>query len=128
MKGQTLDVLPGSYTIARLEPDAAFPQWADGDGFVSMSRNAQELSVVCPAERVPPGLRQDPDWICYRLAGPFGFDETGVVLSVIAPLSQNGIGIFVVSTFDGDHVLIKATHRAAAETYLRSAGHIIREC
>lgn len=123
MKGYTLEELPGAYTVSRLEAGEPLPVWADGDGFVSISRSAHELSVVCRSERVPPDVRRDDGWICLRLAGPFAFDETGVVLSVIQPLSANGIGIFVVSTFDGDHLLFKRDDRAEALRYLQHAGH-----
>lgn len=125
MKGHDLRELPGDYTVARLGAADAIPAWADGEGVVSITRNRQELSILCRSDRVPEHVRQDGGWICYHLPGPFAFDETGVVLSVIAPLSSNGIGIFLVSTFDGDHVLIKAQDRERAAHHLKAAGHRI---
>ncbi len=88
--------LEGSYSVCRLDVQNAIPAWADGDGFVSISRSDDELSVVCRSERVPAGVRQDGGWSCYKLIGPFAFDETGIVASVISPLSENGLGIFDV--------------------------------
>jgi hypothetical protein len=117
--------LTGSYTISRLDPSAALPGWADGTGFVSISRSTEELSIVCPADRVPGDIRQDAGWTCYRFVGPFAFDETGIVSSVIGPLSDAGIGIFVISTFDGDHMLLKEADRARAEAILVASGHIL---
>ncbi|WP_329610506.1 hypothetical protein [Jiella pelagia] len=38
----TLRVIPGDYAISRLEPDAGIPDWADGPGFVSITRTAEE--------------------------------------------------------------------------------------
>lgn len=119
----TLKRLAGSYAISRLGPDAPLPHWADGEGFVSISRTDEELSIVCRAVRVPLEVRQDKGWTCYKFVGPFAFDETGIVSSVIGPLSGNRIGIFVVSTFDGDHLLIKEDDVPRAEAILRSAGH-----
>lgn len=115
--------LVGDYAVSRLAPSVAIPDWADGPGFVSISRSAEELSVVCSAGRVPPGIQQDAGWTCYRFVGPFAFDQTGIVSSVIGPLSHAGIGIFVVSTFDGDHMLIKEADRARAEGILQASGH-----
>lgn len=123
MKGYDLAELPGLYSVARLGPRDTIPGWADGEGVVSITRNDRELSILCRSERVPPEIRQDRGWTCFHLAGPFAFDETGVVLSVIAPLSTNGIGIFVVSTFDGDHILIKAAQKTEAARFLTAAGH-----
>jgi len=117
--------LTGRYAVSRLDPSEAFPGWADGSGFVSISRSAEELSIVCREERVPSGIKQDGGWTCYKFQGPFAFGETGIVLSVIRPLSENGIGIFVVSTFDGDHMLIKEADSTRAEAILAASGHIL---
>lgn len=115
--------LAGSYAVCRLDAASPIPSWADGEGFVSISRSDDELSIVCHAARVSGDVRQDGGWACYKFIGPFAFDETGIVSSVIGPLSDAGIGIFVVSTFDGDHMLIKEADIASAEPVLTSAGH-----
>jgi hypothetical protein len=121
----TLRELAGSYAIARLGAADPIPAWADGDGFVSISRTGDELSIACREERVPSDIKQDSGWTCYKFQGPFAFDETGIVLSVIRPLSENGIGIFVVSTFDGDHLLIKTPDKPKARELLQAAGHAL---
>jgi len=119
----TLKALTDAYGVARLEPSDPIPAWADGGGFVSISRSDDELSIVCRQDRIPSDARMDGGWSCLKLQGPFAFDETGIVLSVIAPLSTNGIGIFVVSTFDGDHLLVKATDFEKTCALLVEAGH-----
>lgn len=123
MPSVALRLLPGDYAVSRLSPDDPIPAWADGEGFVSISRSDEELSILCRAERVAPDVRQDGGWACLKLQGPFAFDETGVVLSVIAPLSNAGLGVFVVSTFDGDHLLVKRADLDRARTLLAEAGH-----
>lgn len=120
-----LKQLPGLYVISRLDAGDGIPAWADGPGFVSITRTDDELSVVCLQDRVPDSVRQDGEWVALKLQGPFAFDETGIVLSVIRPLSENGLGIFVVSTFDGDHLLVKAGDQEAARRLLGEAGHTL---
>lgn len=115
--------LNGTYGIARLDAADRLPAWADGGGFVSISRSDDELSVVCPQDRIPSAVKQDGHWTCFKFEGPFAFGETGIVLSVIQPLSENGIGIFVVSTFDGDHLLVKAADVETSRELLIGAGH-----
>lgn len=117
--------LSGDYAVARLAAAARIPTWADGPGFVSISRSDDELSVTCLAARVPSAVRQDGPWACFKLAGPFAFDETGIVLAVVAPLSAAGLGVFVVSSFDGDHLLVKQADAAAAIAALTAAGHAV---
>lgn len=99
------------------------PAWADGSGFVSISRGEDELSVVCLEDRVPDDIRTDGGWSAFKLEGPFAFSETGILLSVIEPLSANGIGIFAVSTFDTDYLLVKTADLTKARKLLGTAGH-----
>lgn len=118
-----LQELAGDYAICRLNATAAIPAWADGDGFVSISRTLDELSVVCLSDRVPDEIRADAQWICFKLQGPFPFDATGIALSVIEPLSRAEIGIFLVSTFDTDYLLVKRDNADRARALLADAGH-----
>lgn len=120
-----LQHLPGTYAVSRLDAVSPIPSWADGEGFVSISRSDEELSIVSRAERVAEGTRHVGGWACYRLVGPFAFDETGIVSAVIGPLSAANIGIFVVSTFDGDHLLISEADTARAEPLFAAAGHTL---
>ena len=60
-----------------------------------------------------------------QFVGPFAFDETGIVLSVVRPLTEAGFGVFVVSTFDGDFLLLKADVFAQGLAVLNEAGHQI---
>ncbi len=121
----TLAPLPSLYAVARLAPSSPFPGWADGDGFVSLTRTAEELSVVCLEARVPPGVQAERGWKAFRFVGPFAFGATGIVLSVIQPLSEAGIGVFVVSTFDGDHLLLQERDTARGRALLEGAGHTL---
>jgi uncharacterized protein len=120
----TLQALDGAYAISRLDATASIPAWADGEGFVSISRTDDELSVVCLADRVPGDVKSDDGWTCFKLVGPFAFDETGIALAVIKPLAEAGIGIFLVSTFDTDYLLVKSVDAANARQLLADAGHV----
>ena len=42
-----LTLLPDTFAICRLDADAAVPAWATTGGFFSISRTAEELSIVC---------------------------------------------------------------------------------
>ena len=117
--------LDGEYALVQLEADAELPGWWSGPGFASVSRGDDELSIVCSANRVPDHVRKDGGWTAFKFIGPFAFGETGIVLSVIRPLSENGLGIFVISTFNGDYLLLKQVDVERARGLLLDAGHII---
>jgi uncharacterized protein len=115
--------LPGLYAIVRLDPDAAVPEWAMKGDFTSITRTAHEFSIVSPAENLPGQVNSPHRWICLKLEGPFPFSQTGVLLSFIAPLSNNGIPIFAISTYDTDYVLVQAEFAGATFQALAAAGH-----
>jgi uncharacterized protein len=115
--------LPGLYTIVRLAPDAPIPGWATKGDFTSITRTAEELSIVCPADNIPKDVDPGPRWICFRLEGPFPFSQTGVLLSFIEPLSDNEVPIFAISTYDTDYVLVQEEFVGAALDALQAAGH-----
>jgi hypothetical protein len=124
MRALAFTVLSGRYGLARLAADAAMPDglWS-GPGFVSVSRTDDELSIVCEESMLPAGATSEPGWRMIRLAGPFDFDQVGILRDFIAPLADVGVGIFAVSTFDTDYVLVKAGHLARALAALADAGH-----
>jgi hypothetical protein len=115
--------LPGPFAIVRLPPGAPVPDWATKGEFTSVSRSADELSIVCPAENLPEDVNSKHQWICYKLEGPFPFSQTGVLLSFIEPLSNNGIPIFAISTYDTDYVLVQEEFAGATQQALDKAGH-----
>jgi len=111
------------YAIVRLAPETVVPDWATKGQFTSISRSVDELSIVCPADNLPPDVGTPPHWICLKLEGPFPFSQTGVLLSFIEPLSSKGIPIFAISTYDTDYVLIPEEFAGAALNILQEAGH-----
>jgi uncharacterized protein len=115
--------LRGLYAITRLAPDAPTPTWATSREFTSITRTADELSIVCPAGNIPNDVAAGPRWACLKLEGPFLFSQTGVLLSFIQPLSGNGVPIFAVCTYDTDYVLIQEEHMGGVVELLRHAGH-----
>ena len=119
--------LPATYAIIRLAPDAAVPNWATKGEFTSITRTADELSIVCPMENLPPDIHSSHSWICLKLKGPFRFSLTGVLLSFIEPLSYRTIPIFAISTFDTDYVLVQEPDIDRALDALLHAGHELQD-
>jgi len=116
-------VLPDLYAVCRLDSDASVPAWASAGGFFSITRTTGELSVVCQQAVVPDDVRCERGWRCLRVAGSMDFSMIGVVASLVAPLAEAGISVFVVSTFDTDYLLVKDNHLEQASTVLQAAGH-----
>jgi hypothetical protein len=118
-----LRIVAGQYAVARLPADSSVPAWASGPGFSAVIRADDELTVVCHEDRVPAEIEAECGWICLRTMGPFDFQATGIVRSLVEPLSANGIGVFVVCTFNGEHLLVSAKDSQKAQGLLIAAGH-----
>jgi aminoglycoside 6'-N-acetyltransferase I len=117
--------LGGAYAVCRLDADAPLPVWVAGGSFVSITRTADELSVVRREEAVPDGVRCERGWKCLRVAGTLSFSLVGVLASLVGPLAQAGVGVFAVSTFDTDFLLVKRADFERAVDVLRRAGHAV---
>ena len=109
--------------ICWLRPDAAVPAWALSGTLTSITRTAEELSVVCPQDNVPADVQAERGWRCLRVCGPLDLALVGVLASLATPLAQAGISLFAISTYDTDHLLVRGEDLDRAMQVLREAGH-----
>jgi hypothetical protein len=120
-----LTVVDGIFAVCRLGAEAPIPSWATAGSFFSITRTADELSVVCGQDAVPEGVVGERGWRCLRVAGTMPFSVVGVLASLAAPLAEAGISVFAVSTFDTDYLLVKEKDLTAALDTLRRQGHAV---
>lgn len=128
---RVLHLLPGRLAITRLAPDAPLPAWAfhAESRFHSVTRTADELSVVTAEDDLPPAAWEAArrGWRALRLAGPVPFELTGVIAGLTAPLAAAGVPVFVISTWDTDLVLVEEPRLDAARAALGAAGYEVRD-
>lgn len=120
-----LYALDDLYAVVRLEPDEEIPSWARAGHFWSVTRSDAELSVVCPQEQVPADASAERGWCAFEVAGPLDFSLTGVVASIVTPLADEDIPLFVVSTFETDYLLVREHDLQRSVAALTSAGHSV---
>lgn len=120
-----LIVMDGTFAICKVACDSPIPSWATTGSFFSITRTADELSIICREDSVPEDITCERGWRCLRLAGAMAFSVIGVLASLTAPLADAGISIFAVSTFDTDYLLVKAEDLGRAVDTLRQNGHTV---
>jgi hypothetical protein len=118
-----LTVLDAPLAVCRLAPHAPLPEWASRGEFVSVTRTADELSLICPEASVPPDALHSGGWRALKVQGPLEFLLTGVFAALAAPLAAAGIPIFAIATYDTDYVLVQHDRLAEAIAVLTQAGH-----
>lgn len=120
-----LDLEAAPLAICRLGPDEAIPGWASMDvgPIRSVTRTADELSIVVAQDLVPDGVEGEGGWRALSVCGPLDFALTGVLASLAAPLADAAVPIFVVSTFDTDWLLLPGDRLEEGIAALEAAGH-----
>jgi hypothetical protein len=123
-----LVVLPHTLAICRQPADAALPAWASmSSPFFTLSRTAEELSIVTVEANVPADVGCERDYRALRVKGPLPLNLVGILASIANPLAEAGLSIFAISTYDTDYVLVKADVLDSAITVLAEAGHTVHQ-
>lgn len=122
-----LSILQETLAICKLKNDAQIPDWALSGSFFSVTRTAEELSIVCPQSNVPQGMACEKGWRCLGVEGPLAFSLTGILASLTTPLAQAGIPIFALSTYETDYVMMHEKNLERAGLILSQAGHRVQQ-
>ena len=94
--------------------------------FYFLGKTDEEYSVVCITEDTPPNtIAREDGWRGFRIQGELDFSLTGVLSRLSGILAENKIGIFAVSTFNTDYILVKEENFDKALEVLASAGYEI---
>ncbi len=117
-----LRLLEGGFSVCRLASGTSLPPdlLAAHREFVSVTRTADELSVVCPDDMAPAGAKVRPGWRAFKVQGPLDFALTGIIASLTAPLADARVSVFTVATFDTDYLLVQEGDLEAAKAALAS--------
>ncbi len=118
--------MSGRFAICRFGAKALVPSWVDHGGFWSVSRTADELSIVCEEDLTPSGMRAERGFSCLKVLGPFDLSEVGVLAALTTPLAAAGISMFAISTFDTDYIFVEEKILPDAIDALREAGHVVQ--
>ena len=122
-----LDLLPEEYAVCRLPAGSPIPaslsNGPDDKSVISLSWAPDELSIICPTDRVPADAVIDTAWRCMRVVGPLDLAMTGVLASLLGPLAEARVNIVTFSTYDTDYLLVPAVRLSEALNTLTAAGH-----
>lgn len=94
--------------------------------FYFIGKTDEEYSVVCITEDTPVNtIERDDGWKGIRIRGILDFSMIGILAGISGVLAENKIGIFVVSTFNTDYILVKEKNFDRALEALHLAGYEI---
>ena len=118
-----LKKLPYRFSVCKVSDVAAIDLQKE---FYFIGRTDEELSLVCRTEDVPAHtIECDDGWRGFRIQGVLDFSLIGILSKLSAILAEHKIGIFAVSTYNTDYVLVKRENYEKALAVLADAGYQI---
>ena len=96
------------------------------EDFYFVGKTDEEISLVCKTEDVPSETTAREDgWKGFRIEGVLDFSLIGILSKISTILAENKIGIFAVSTYNTDYILVKEENFERALSVLSEAGYEI---
>ncbi len=94
--------------------------------FFFIGKTDEELSLVCKTEDTPQNtVERDDGWKGFRIQGVLDFSLIGILSKLSAILAEHKIGIFALSTYNTDYILVKEENYERALTVLASEGYAV---
>ena len=115
--------LPHNFTVCKLTNISDIDLNAD---FYFIGRTDEEISLVCRTEDTPAiTIEREDGWRGFRIEGVLDFSLIGILSKLSGLLAENEIGIFAVSTYNTDYILVKAENYKRAMNVLSDAGYTV---
>lgn len=94
--------------------------------FYFVAKTDEEISLVCNSKHVPQNSTEcDDGWKAFRIQGQLDFSLIGIISKISAILAEKRIGVFAISTYNTDYILVKADHFDKALLALEESGYQI---
>lgn len=120
-----LKILSIDFSVCKV-PDLTKVNFNDEYWF--LSKTDEEISLVCQNKYVPDNnIEREDGWKAFRIQGILDFSLIGILSGISTILAENKIGLFAVSTFNTDYILVKENNYNMALEKLKAAGYIIIE-
>lgn len=126
-----LRALSGSYSLVNLPATAALPEWVNRDvedGLVSLTRSVYGFSIICPDDWAPADVGQAQrvsGWRVFRVEAPRDWAMHGLYSRLTQPLADDAISIYIVGSYNADHVLVRSQDFSRASQILSRFCEII---
>jgi len=96
-------------------------------GFWFVGKTDEEISLVCKTEDTPSEtIERDDGWKGFRIQGILDFSLIGILSKLAGILADHKIGIFAVSTYNTDYILVKEENYDRALKVLAAEGYTVR--
>ncbi|MDO4523590.1 MAG: ACT domain-containing protein [Eubacteriales bacterium] len=113
-----------NFTVCKVESEQDL---ITGKDFYFIGKTDEEISLVCITDDTPANtVERDDGWKAFRIQGVLDFSLIGILSKISSILAENKIGIFAVSTFNTDYILVKEENYEKALDALAKAGYEVK--
>ena len=118
-----IETIEHTFSICKVED---FSQVDPNVQFTFISKTDEENSLVCPTEMVPSNtIERNDGWKAFRVQCTLDLSLIGILSAISKVLAENGIGIFAISTFDTDYILVKEENLQRSIDALSDSGYTV---
>ncbi len=94
--------------------------------FYFVGKTDEELSLVCKTEDTPKNtIEREDGWRGFRIQGVLEFSLIGILSKLSGILAEHKIGIFAVSTYNTDYILVKEENFERSLEVLITEGYTV---
>jgi uncharacterized protein len=121
----SIQQFPEKLAVVKLPPGAEIPAWAESSSLFSITATATETSVVCAGRSIPTKVTGVKGLTGFALQGELDPTRAGVLVELLAPLAEEEISVFTISTHDTNWILVPVTEGDRAAEAWRRRGHTV---
>ena len=120
-----LIVLQEEFSIIQVKIDQPIPASVFDSSFYSITKTNDEISIIVNKDIEIPFARISKGWKGFKVEGILDFSMVGIIYNLIAPLKENGISVFVTSTYNTDYLFVKESSFQKSVEIFEKTGYII---
>jgi len=118
--------ISAEFSVCKLTGPMDWGKLNEISGFWFLGKTDEELSLVCETASVPENtVEREDGFLAFRIEGILDFSLIGILSKISTVLADHGIGIFAVSTFNTDYILVKKENYEKALNHLETAGYTV---
>jgi hypothetical protein len=120
----TLVILHDEFTIIQSDIDQTIPPAVFDCDFYSITKTKDEISIIVNQHIDIPNSRISGGWRGFKAEGILDLSLVGIIYKIIAPLKENGISVFVTSTYNTDYLFVKESSFDKSVEIFEKTGYI----
>ena len=122
-----IELLDKEYSIYKLNPKDIIDNSLIDKDFISITKTKDEISIVTVSGTMINFEKEEKCWKILRISGILDFTLIGIISKISTILANQGISIFVISTYNTDYIMVKMEKLKKTIKALEENGYEIKK-